>query len=1024
MKRSTLFSNINPLSRVLTLILAISVFLSLCVPIFQDAAAQVGSKFSGPQTAPGQARLGKHLPELSGVRQLKMAEPVAPPPFSNSQPCFDCRETAQAGEAFAAARLDPHNRTGQKGFDLLSQNFNWSKTLINLPGRARLNLNLNLVYNSLVWTRADSRIAFDVDRGQPAPGFRLGFPTIQQRFRDPQTGRSAYLLLTSEGSPVLLGQVGESNIYEAADNSLLQLIDRGKSGALLRRPDGLQFRMQWVGGQLQCTEIKDRNGNYINVGYDNRGHLSNITDTVGRLLTFNRDRGGNLLSITQGRGAAGRTLATFGYSDLTMQTNFNGLQLIGPANNSSITVLRQVGLPDGSRYTFDYNSWGQVQRISLVAADGHTLAYTSYNLPSDGSLALTDCPRPTEMRAWAEDANNDAEALTRFELDANGEWGQAILPDGSTRKEFFGTAGWQRGLSLRVEQRAANGALQKANSTEWTQQPIDNSDLYRIVPRSQDSLIMSATGGQQRTRTEYNGYGLPQDVYDYKGDGAALSQRTHLEYNLDKLYLERHIIGLLREQTTYDGSGALLSKTTHTYDLPDSIVDQGAALQHDDAAYGASLLSGRGLLSAISHWDARHPDKAGQTRIGYNTTGSIAFMRNSDGQQTNVSYEDNFSDQKGRGTLAFATTAVHADGSRTLTQYDYETGKVVRNQSAKGEVHSFTYDAGGRLTMRKDEKTGGMTRRVYLENGTLVATFQKVNAHTKEFGRYSVYDGARRLRAIALDPLSSVQGYRGVYINRDVMGRPVNHSKPTRINSSWAIAETQVSLNTYESKEQAGDAALMASSLKRFGERLLSGLNELANAVEPTASAQDCGYDPYYGDSCEDPYGNDWFYGDEWGYDYYWDWTEFADALVWGDDQYWYTDDWDTLSYLAQLSDAEFEAQYQLWNAGLLGYASELTWNGHGYTGYFPTWIYDSLMGDSDFANGILYGFHVDVGRNAHDFRSYTGTFGDGSLQIVMDRYTGHFYADVDRFNPYQDVVNAFGHVFGEVLPHLFRRIF
>jgi hypothetical protein len=41
-----------------------------------------------------------------------------------------------------------------------------------------------------------------------------------------------------------------------------------------------------------------------------------------------------------------------------------------------------------------------------------------------------------------------------------------------------------------------------------------------------------------------------------------------------------------------------------------------------------------------------------------------------------------------------------------------------------------------------------------------------------------------------------------------------------------------------------------------------------------------------------------------------------------------------------------------------------------------------------------------------------------------MDRYTGHFYADVDRFNPYQDVVNAFGHVFGEVLPHLFRRIF
>jgi hypothetical protein len=82
-------------------------------------------------------------------------------------------------------------------------------------------------------------------------------------------------------------------------------------------------------------------------------------------------------------------------------------------------------------------------------------------------------------------------------------------------------------------------------------------------------------------------------------------------------------------------------------------------------------------------------------------------------------------------------------------------------------------------------------------------------------------------------------------------------------------------------------------------------------------------------------------------------------------------------------------------------------------------------MSDTDdFAHGILYGFHTDVGRNLTDFRSYTGTFGNGSLQIVMDWNTGYFYSDVDRFNPYQDVINAFGHLFGEVLPHLFRRIF
>lgn len=53
----------------------------------------------------------------------------------------------------------------------------------------------------------------------------------------------------------------------------------------------------------------------------------------------------------------------------------------------------------------------------------------------------------------------------------------------------------------------------------------------------------------------------------------------------------------------------------------------------------------------------------------------------------------------------------------------------------------------------------------------------------------------------------------------------------------------------------------------------------------------------------------------------------------------------------------------------------------------------------------------------------FTGTFGDGILQIVIDQDTGRFHVDVDRFNPYEDVVNFFGHTFAEVLPNLFRRI-
>lgn len=84
----------------------------------------------------------------------------------------------------------------------------------------------------------------------------------------------------------------------------------------------------------------------------------------------------------------------------------------------------------------------------------------------------------------------------------------------------------------------------------------------------------------------------------------------------------------------------------------------------------------------------------------------------------------------------------------------------------------------------------------------------------------------------------------------------------------------------------------------------------------------------------------------------------------------------------------------------------------------------DELSNDENFADGFLYGLHTDVGRELHDFRSYTGSFGDSSLQIVISADSGNFHIDVDQFNPYQDVVNFFGHVFVEALPSLFKAWF
>lgn len=71
------------------------------------------------------------------------------------------------------ARLDARNQTGGGGENPLSRNFNWTLPLVNLPGRAGLDLSLSLSYNSLVWTKTGSYISFDDDYGFPSAGFGL-----------------------------------------------------------------------------------------------------------------------------------------------------------------------------------------------------------------------------------------------------------------------------------------------------------------------------------------------------------------------------------------------------------------------------------------------------------------------------------------------------------------------------------------------------------------------------------------------------------------------------------------------------------------------------------------------------------------------------------------------------------------------------------------------------------------------------------------------------------------------------------
>lgn len=263
------------------------------------------------------------------------------------------------GNDFSEAKKDPSNETGAGGDDPLSRNFNFSVPLLGLKGRAGLDLNPSLSYNSLVWTRdvATGAVRFDSDYGDPSPGFRMGLPVLHRKYRNAR-GENAYMLVKPSGARTELRQVGTSNTYESTDSSYTQLTE--DNGLTLRPTDGSQLSFALKGYEYKCTQIKDRNGNFITVSYNAAGNVSSITDTPGRNITFTYDANNRLLSIEQNRNGQVHQWATFGYASLTMGAGFAaGVSVTGPANDTSISVLNRVSLDDGSFYSFLYNSWGR-----------------------------------------------------------------------------------------------------------------------------------------------------------------------------------------------------------------------------------------------------------------------------------------------------------------------------------------------------------------------------------------------------------------------------------------------------------------------------------------------------------------------------------------------------------------------------------------------------------------------------------------------------------------------------------------
>ncbi len=735
---------------------------------------------------------------------------------------------------FAAARLDASNRTGTGGVDPLSRNFNWSLPLVSLPGRAGLDLGLSLSYNSLVWTKSGDYVLFDGDWGWPAPGFRLGFPLVQGRFYDTQAQRAAYLMVTPSGARVSLRQTQTPTLYEAGDSSYLQLTENADGSLTLVAPGGTRMSYWLLGGAYKCTEVKDRHGNYITAAYNGYGNLETITDTTGRTLTFGYHPDGYLKEITQvwhREYESGATTlvstethywARFEYDDLEVQTNFTaGLTVFGPANGQTVHALKRVKLADNSYFTFDYTTWGQVNRVASYAPNDGLLNYVSLDLPANAAQPQEDCPRPTQRRDWAAYWNGDdnglgapaEEAVTSYAVPAGATWqnpetnaqeagtlAQVTASDGVVYKEYSHASGWGKGLARVSEVWVTENGSQvrkKWTSTAWTQ---DDENLgYELNPRLRETNVYDPDGNRRRTEVVYTSFGLPEDVREYDALATTVVRRTHTEYvaasvNPAGAYAVKRIIGLPEKREVYGREGGqekLFSKVSYEYDLGGEFLaapeaNPAAVTQHDEVNFGTGF-NLRGALCRTRRWDVTdqyNQSESVASEAGYNTLGSVVFTRDPRQRRTNISYADFDQGQR----LAYPTTVTDPAGFTASTWYNYDMGAVVKTETPKPNVTTDQagpevvrfYDAVGRTLKMRRVTDGAYVSWEYGTNGLYAKQVTKIDTGQPETFVLSVTDGAGRVRG-SLRQLPG--GYSARRFEYDKAGRQVRQYNPILVTA-------------------------------------------------------------------------------------------------------------------------------------------------------------------------------------------------------------------------------------------------
>jgi len=574
----------------------------------------------------------------------------------------------------------------------------------------------------------------------------------------------------------------------ASDNSgyVIRVTGYTVNSLVARSGMALIANSQWV-----ATYAQDSNGNQLSWNSNGTG----LTDTLGTtaLTVAGSGTPSSPVTYTYPAPSGANAVYTVKYTSETVRTNFgcSGIAEFGPTSEN---LVSEIDLPDGTKYTFAYESTpsysGDVtgRLASVTLPTGGTISY-SYSSGSNG-ITCADGSTATLTRYTPDTGSN---YWTYAHTESGTAWSTTVTdPQGNqTAMSFQGIYQTERqnyqgstssGTLLKTSYTCYNGAASPCNSTAITL-PISSRTHIVQWPGS--------SGLQSKTVTSYNTYGLvaEKDEYAY-GVGApgSVVRKTLTSY----ASLGNGIVNRPAQVTLEDGSGNIKSQTTYTY-------DQGSVTATSGTPQHVSISGSRGNPTTVSYL------VSGSTTLNktltYFDTGNPYVATDVNGAQTTYTY--------GACGNSFATSISEPLSLSKSMAWNCTGGVETSITDENSQTMSTSYtDAYFWRPNSTTDQLSNVTNLTYT-NQTSVESSLVFNGSSSTSDILKTVDGLSRSHLAQTKESPSSSTYDSVETDYDSNGRPNRTTLPfsgTAGQTSSSAPGTSTTYDALSRKSQVTDS--------------------------------------------------------------------------------------------------------------------------------------------------------------------------------------------------------------------------